>query len=522
MNKQNIYENVRYYIGKITVILMMVLFPFVMTDKLNNVTKTRYVFFVIIALVGWIAMLINEVVLRIIISGDYPGAKKSLDIKKNFNIKIIYNIKNRKHIIYSVLLIASSIISYLVSPYKNIALYGAGSRYIGMIFFIAVALLYWTVSECYEFKEIDVILILAASIMVHIVAVFNYMNIDILHLFSNLTIKEQTVYMSTLGNINVYGMYTGLTLSIAIAAYYKAETAAKEIFYYIAVISGIIGIIICDSDMALVAVVIPLVILFPYSIKSVALIKKYIVTLTAVLLAGRVAGCIKLIIPDKVRKLSNIMSGLISTNNIFNIIIIVLLLLYVLIVLSDNRLQKLLDNIKIRIVQIIYCVMAGGFGIYAIVRVISDNINKIGAFYITDNWGSGRGYIWSNLINGYKNYPFIYKIFGLGEGTVRKNLSYYSDSHWDILYGNVVDNAHSIWLQMLVTMGCVGVIILLVIFIHTLVNSAKYCVPDIIAGFGMAALVYAVQGAGNILEVITFPMFICAMAIVNCNKKIVK
>ena len=58
-------------------ILMMVLFPFVMTDKLNNVTKARYVFFVIIALVGWIAMLINEVVFRIIISGDYPGAKKS-------------------------------------------------------------------------------------------------------------------------------------------------------------------------------------------------------------------------------------------------------------------------------------------------------------------------------------------------------------------------------------------------------------------------------------------------------------
>ena len=41
-------------------------------------------------------------------------------------------------------------------------------------------------------------------------------------------------------------------------------------------------------------------------------------------------------------------------------------------------------------------------------------------------------------------------------------------------------------------------------------------------GFGMAALVYAVQGAGNILEVITFPMFICAMAIVNYNKNIVK
>ena len=73
---------------------------------------------------------------------------------------------------------------------------------------------------------IFIIAVVAASIMVHIVAVFNYMNIDILHLFSNLTIKEQTVYMSTLGNINVYGMYTGLTLSIAIAAYYNPQTAA--------------------------------------------------------------------------------------------------------------------------------------------------------------------------------------------------------------------------------------------------------------------------------------------------------
>ena len=31
----------------------------------------------------------------------------------------------------------------------------------------------------------------------------------------------------------------------------------------------------------------------------------------------------------------------------------------------------------------------------------------------------------------------------------------------------------------------------------------------------MADLVYAVQGAGNILELITFPIFVCAMAIVN-------
>lgn len=41
-------------------------------------------------------------------------------------------------------------------------------------------------------------------------------------------------------------------------------------------------------------------------------------------------------------------------------------------------------------------------------------------------------------------------------------------------------------------------------------------------GFVMADLVYAVQDAGNILELITFPIFVCAMAIVNYTKKIVK
>ena len=151
-----------------------------------------------------------------------------------------------------------------------------------------------------------------------------------------------------------------------------------------------------------------------------------------------------------------------------------------------------------------------------IIITIIDNVIGKGPLYISDEWGTGRGYIWKNLWNAYGNYPFINKIFGLGEGTVRQALSYYSDNRMNMLNGSVIDNAHNIWLHMLVTMGIAGVVVMTVMLLDCVINVKKIYKQNYwIVGFGMAAATYAIQGMGNLLEVITFPMFICMMAVVH-------
>ena len=146
-----------------------------------------------------------------------------------------------------------------------------------------------------------------------------------------------------------------------------------------------------------------------------------------------------------------------------------------------------------------------------------------GIFIISDEWGSGRGYIWKNTLNGYGNLPFVNKIFGAGEAATAWVLSDYSDIASNILNRSRVDNAHNIWLNTLVTLGIAGLAVYVLIIglsIHNMIkyikkadNGNKYLY--MLAGTGPAVMVYSIQGTAELLEVITFPMFFCLIAMLN-------
>lgn len=56
------YEKISYALEKIIVYQMFIVFPVIMHDKLNDVTKTRYLFFTVVAFAGFAVMLVNEAV----------------------------------------------------------------------------------------------------------------------------------------------------------------------------------------------------------------------------------------------------------------------------------------------------------------------------------------------------------------------------------------------------------------------------------------------------------------------------
>ena len=99
-----------------------------------------------------------------------------------------------------------------------------------------------------------------------------------------------------------------------------------------------------------------------------------------------------------------------------------------------------------------------------------------GIFIISDEWGSGRDYIWKNTLNGYGNLPFVNKIFGAGEAATAWVLSDYSDIASNILNRSRVDNAHNIWLNTLVTLGIAGLAVYVLIIglsIHNIMLGVK-------------------------------------------------
>ena len=86
-----------------------------------------------------------------------------------------------------------------------------------------------------------------------------------------------------------------------------------------------------------------------------------------------------------------------------------------------------------------------------------------------------------------------------------------------------MDNAHNIWLNTLVTLGIAGLAVYVLIIglsIHNMIKLIKKADNGnkdlyMLAGTGLAVVVYSIQGTAELLEVITFPMFFCLIAMLN-------
>lgn len=509
-----VQKTIRRWIGKANVYMILVLFPFILTDKLNNVTKTRYLFFIATAFFFFAMMVINEICYYL----RFPKERSYITWNCSDSIAMF--------------LFLASLFSYILSPYKKYAFSGVGTRYIGLVFMIAVCCMYVTISHCYVFSEGDLIAALITATAVHLLAVVHYVGIDPFGFFTNVPEQYVQVYISTMGNVDIYGMYASISTSVAVYAYIIMKNNNKRWFYLLAAFMGMSGVLVCDSDMAFLGLMVFFILVFPLVLKTTDLLVGYFTMLALWLFSGRFAGCLYILFPDRTRILEGIATVFIYRNESLYILAAIILLLLAMILFS-KQVNRFFTEKRICIIRKSFVILLAGTILVGIVLVGYVSMTKIDVeflpediFRINDKWGSNRGYIWKHLLEGYGHMPWYYKIFGTGEGTVANILSYYTEIHWNRLAGGVIDNAHNIWLQFLVTQGVAGLsayVILVVNFVRRTVyrfrlmdkglDNSEY--NTLLIGIGLAALVYVIQGSCCLLETITFPIFICLAAMVN-------
>lgn len=509
-----VQKTIRRWIGKANVYMILVLFPFILTDKLNNVTRTRYLFFIATTFFFFALMVINEICYYL----RFPKERRYIIWRGSDGIVIF--------------LFLVSLISYILSPYKKYALSGAGTRYIGLIFMIAVCCMYITISRCYIFSEGDLIAALITATAVHLIAVMHYVGVDPFGFFVNVPKQYVPVYISTMGNVDIYGMYASVTASVAAYAYITMQNNKKRWFYLLAAFMGMSGVLVCDSDMAFLGLMVFFILVFPLVLKTTDLLAGYFTMFALWLLSGRFAGCLYILFPHKTRILEGIATFFIYRNESLYLLAAVMALLLAIILFS-KQITRVFTEKRVCFIRNGYIVLLAGavfVGIILIgyVSMTKSNVEFLpeNIFRIDDKWGSNRGYIWKYLLEGYGHMPWYYKIFGTGEGTVANILSYYTEIHWNRLAGGVIDNAHNIWLQFLVTQGVAGLsayVLLVANFVRRTVyrfrlmdkglDNSEY--NTLLIGIGLAALVYVIQGSCCLLETITFPIFICLAAMVN-------
>ena len=511
--------------GVITVYLLVVLtvLPLIYDNSYFNILETKYKCFYMSTLFMLAVLLVSGLVMLGIDRKEFQGehAKELFAKLKPQNWRKTFSAADMAVIAFWVF----SLISTLQSEYVYESFWGNEGRYSGLFLMTLYVAAYLVISHFWKPNGWVMQAFLAAGMIVCVIGITDYFQMDILHFRGHIKPEQSTVFTSTIGNINTYTAYVALVMGVAAAMFATAQGWFRMGWYYICTVVSFIAIVMGCSDNAYLA----LGALFAF-LPLLLFQRKDGVVRYFVLLAT-FASVIQYI--DYVnQKYAEVVVGLDSLFgvlvNIPKLHIIVAGIWGIALVLcfamkwSNLKIKQkeLLETEQWGVGKYLARVWTGILilGVASIALIFVD-VNVVGNadhygmikkyLLFNDSWGTSRGYIWKKSVALYNNLPIIHKIFGYGPDTfgIMTTKSFLTEmvDKTSVIF----DSAHNEYLQYLLTIGFGGLVAYVVFLICCVKKMAK------------AYKIIEVKTRGYILANLIAVLCYCFQAIININLPIV-
>lgn len=506
---------------------MLVIYPLALHDHYFDITYTKYTVFkvgVILFAVIWAMGLV--IVLTGINAGDMKGRHAGGNAKVGTMDKLKAVICDGVYgtDICMVLFFISGVMSFIMAEDKKNAFTGAQGRYCGLAFMILIFIMYIIVSARVSNMEkmwslISMVFVLVSSVT-FIIAILQNIGFDPFKLLDGINRKQRNIYVSTFGNIDIFGSFICIALPLFMGLYVTEKSNIKRIVYGIGVFAGFMAFIPANADVVFAGV-------------GAAVIT----VLFATVYMERVDRLFELVMLGSGGYLGMVLLRmLVGTNGakitgfnrlaehpallviIFAVVLFIRLIIQVYI--NKNKTEVYINKQKngtgIKLIIALAVVLISGIAV-----IIYGRKNNLAMFDFNDKWGSYRGYIWRRVTGLYGELPFVQKIFGHGNESIR---SLMDDRFYDEMLqvtGTVYDNAHNEYLQYLVTQGLLGMLSYVGVVVAAAIAGVKKIKKSpYILGLLLAVVSYGVQAIFNVNQCITTPyMFLMtAMLIGTCRR----
>ncbi|MCM1273516.1 MAG: O-antigen ligase family protein [Clostridium sp.] len=466
----------------------------VMNDQYFDITKTRHsifimgtvIFLLLYACVAFIEAYLNET-----IKNDFKNSlTKDKFLKHPAGWMLIFWFGH--------------VIAFMLTYDKKSAFTGENGRYMGFFTFTVLAIMFFALCFRMKTNEWLYLLLLVVTLFAYVVAIFQHMGNDFMHYRDEISKKDFHIFMSTFGNINIFASFIVISLAVAFAMFVFTKRIVNRYFAGIVLVAGGMTIMIANSDSAYMGLVAVVVILLTFAIQNG---RAFFMMLGMSLFAlGNL--CVVLInkyVVVKYDKRGGVAQLLDSVP-----LAAVLLAVAILIVLATYFAEKKIKETSRKRASHIFL---AAFAVFAVIVIVVGIKMHLSIFEFNYKWGTYRGYIWTKCAKVYVDAPFINKLFGYGQETVRYlTTSNFYEEMLDVT-GKVYENAHNELLQYLLTVGAYGLIayIMLVVssFIYILGGSNK----NVISYISLAVIGgYFIQGIINLCQPVTTPLFFVILA----------
>lgn len=475
--------------------VMFSVFPLIMHNKYFDITITKYNCFVYVSL-GLVVFSIIGFIIKCVMDED------------NHNNTAYKGNRLLKPEFWALAFAISNVFACIVSESRMESLTGSEGRYMGMFSYVLLVTVFFILAKPYKGNNYIFYIFAFSTVIMYVIALVQQSGADVFGLKEGISKKQYYLFVSTMGNINIFASFIVIAFAVFAGFLICSEKIIMKTVSGLIVYLSAMVCLISNSDSVYLGVGI-VVLFLCYAAIYKERVRWYLLMLL-LMAAGNfsMAFVNKYILVDYYKR-DGISRSL--ENITINIVLLVLLALLTIAVwqLYKKKPELLKENknklaIGITIILSILCIAALAVAFLNDMSIVNFNYK----------WGNYRGFIWSKCIGAYKDFGMVNKIFGYGNETIKLSVSNPNYDEMMEVTNRIYDNAHNEILQYLLTIGIVGVISYLGMFVcsiaYMLIKGKNNVYVIVCAA---ACIGYFAQSLVNLNQPFTTPLFFIFLAL---------
>jgi len=406
--------------------------------------------------------------------------------------------------------ILANVMSYILceSEIRETAFSGESGRYFGLGLVLILGLTFILLSyEAYISKLVFYVLAAISSFAI-IMADMQHFGADPFGLKETMVEKQKQLFISTFGNINTYGSYLCMVLSLMAGVFIFAKRLSDKIISGIVLLILSTGIIPAKSDNVYLGVFAAFMVLLYVAIHNRRALE--FVMCCTIICIGMLGMAVNNVINSGSQKHINGIAEIIESPVIMAAATTVMVILLIGLIILKRKNTELYTGMQNRRFMLI---MTATIIIFAVGFVVVGVKKGMSMFTFDYTWGTYRGYVWAKSVELFRMGSLKQKLFGYGNESTGYYMSKYFYDEMIEVTNRKYDNSHNELLQYLVTTGLFGMLSYIGVFVTGVRYIAKRMKDDAAAIALLAtAVAYAAQGLVNLNQPITTPYYFVVLA----------
>lgn len=436
---------------------------------------------------------------------------------------------------FAVIFVAGIFISVIFSINPQESWLGKEGRKLGAIIWLLCVALYALLGKYLNPKKWMMWVFLGANAIVCLLAILNFWAIDPLNMYSNLSEDQYGSFISTIGNVNACAGYLCMIVPVGMAFYSVARDKYLKIASGIFTALGFIAGYCTHSVSWLLGFAAAFLVLLWFSMRDNLHMQKFLevfgifwvssILMKVMLLVFGTPGTKSIMY--YYFKQDRLLCGIMLNGYVLVVEGILFIGLFFFI---QNR-KKSGKELPYRMIRNGIFIVLAVLIAAAIIVVAIANLHKetwegtfraLERLRLQDLSGSGRVYIWRITVESWLKLPLWDKITGYGVNCYHMFIDTYGGAEvLEFFQGAQLVDAHNEFMQILTTMGVLGVVGYFGLLISTVVKAAKEVVTKPVMLMGVVVILgYMAQALVNNPTIFLTPYLFLMLGITKSMERL--